>query len=65
MSLINFAKAKSKFTFDKTFITTLAKKTKEDVSSFQNFICLLSDELKQLKNLVTQIQKKKTSSQKT
>ena len=49
MSLINFAKAKSKFTFDKTFHDYFDKKTKEDMSSFQNFICLLNDELKEIK----------------
>ena len=49
MSLINFAKTKSKFTFDKTFNDYFNQKTKEDISSFQNFICLLSDELKAVK----------------
>ena len=52
MSLINFAKAKSKFTFDKTFHDYFDKKAKEDMSSFHSFICLLSDELKAIKDFL-------------
>ena len=52
ISLINFAKAKSKFTFDKTYHDYFGKKPKEDLSSFHSFICLLSDELKDIKDFL-------------
>ena len=59
MSLINFDKAKSKFTFDKTFHEYFDKKTKKDMLSFHNFICLLNDELKEIKDFLVSNSKDK------
>ena len=59
MSLINFDKAKSKFTFDKTFHEYFDKKTKKDMLSFHNFICLLNDELNEIKDFLVSNSKDK------
>lgn len=59
ISLINFEKAKLKFTFDKTFHDYFDKKAKEDMLSFHNFICLLNDELKEIKDFLVSNSKDK------
>lgn len=50
LSFINFSKKNSKFTLDKTFDEYFTKKIEKDRTSFSNFICDLSDELKAIKD---------------
>jgi chromosome segregation ATPase len=48
LSLINFEKKNSKFTLKKNFDNFFEQKIKEDKKSFTNFICNISDELKNI-----------------
>lgn len=48
LSLINFEKKNSKFTIKKNFDDFFEKKIKDDKKSFTNFICNVSDELKNI-----------------